>query len=137
MYVRVIGNLPEHEVSHDFLRSGNRFVLYVDERKDYFCTSMQETITKFVVSGWDVLYPVYQVAPITDTPNYVLKSDFDRTWTDPGLNLSLLYKNMLLIYFLILIILIFRDIRDKRYQKTEILNSYAFPFEKQNCREKI
>lgn len=71
--VRVTGVTPK--VTYEFLTI-NTFILYVEEKKEYYDTELGENVVEYVVNGWDVLYPAkHDDTPITSIPKYVLKRD--------------------------------------------------------------
>ena len=73
---RVTGATPESEITYDFLTTGNSFIMYVIEIKQYYDPNFSEEITEYVVDGWDVLYPAKHDSPITTIPRYILESDY-------------------------------------------------------------
>ena len=74
-YVVVSGIDIESELSYEFLTAGNSFVFYVVEKREYFSEELGENCTEYIVSGWDVLYPVKHNSPLTRVPKYILKND--------------------------------------------------------------
>ena len=74
-YVRLTGNTPN--VTYEFITI-NTFILYVEEKKEYYDTEINENVVEYVVSDWDVLYPAkHDDTPVTSIPNYVLKRDIN------------------------------------------------------------
>ena len=57
-YCMVTGVDLQSELKSSFLAAGNRFILYVVDKKQFFDAESGEDITEYIVDGWDVLYPV-------------------------------------------------------------------------------
>jgi hypothetical protein len=51
---------PERELRlrYEFMTANNRFIFYPIERKEYYSEELRESIVEYVVSDWDILYPV-------------------------------------------------------------------------------
>jgi len=69
----VEGQNPENEVNYDFLIAHNKYVLYVVEKKPYSFDG--EISVKYVVEGWDVLYPVKRDSLFIISPKNIFEGD--------------------------------------------------------------
>lgn len=74
-YCRLKGVELGSELSYDFLISGNNFIFYVVEKKQYYDEELGEEVTEYIVDGWDILYPVNRDSLFNFTPKYVIKND--------------------------------------------------------------
>ena len=52
--------VPQGDIglTQDFILGWNTFVFYVEERRVVYCELLRESVIEYVVSGWDVLYPI-------------------------------------------------------------------------------
>ena len=74
-FCRVTGVELERELSYQFLISGNHFVFYVVEKKQYYDYDLGDVVTEYIVDDWDVLYPVRRQSLFNTAPRYILYSD--------------------------------------------------------------
>ena len=59
IYCNIKGPTPNDLIlRYDFQISGNTYVFYVEERREFFDEEMNEPSLEYIVSGWDILYPV-------------------------------------------------------------------------------
>ena len=80
-YCNISGSNPLEELSlkYDFLIANNTYVFYVEERKEYYSEKMHEMVVEYVVSDWEILYPVRHgtIEGLLKSPNYILESDLE------------------------------------------------------------
>lgn len=81
-YCNIVGPSPltELDLKYDFLIEGNVYVFYVEERREYYSDVLGETVPEYLVSGWDILWPVRH-GPLFErlkSPGYILQSDLLR-----------------------------------------------------------
>jgi hypothetical protein len=59
-YCNIVGEMPFDELvfTRDFSLANNTFIFYIEERKDVYCELNQQDEIEYVVTGWDILYPV-------------------------------------------------------------------------------
>ncbi|MDR1687958.1 MAG: hypothetical protein LBS21_05020 [Clostridiales bacterium] len=50
--------LGELKPKYEFMTAGNTFVFYVEEKRTSFSEAINEDASEYVVSEWDILYPV-------------------------------------------------------------------------------
>jgi hypothetical protein len=64
-YFNVIGPNPfeEFSLSYDFYVSGNIYIFYITKKRRYYSEKMREDMLEYIVTGWDILYPVRRVCP--------------------------------------------------------------------------
>jgi hypothetical protein len=56
----IIGANPIRELNlkHEFEQGENTFIFYVEERREYFCEIMGVDVVEYIVTGWDILFPI-------------------------------------------------------------------------------
>jgi len=80
-YCNIIGPNPfdTFKLSHEFEMARNTFVFYVAEERRYYSEEMREEMLDYVVTGWDVLYPVIHgdisILSLFFTRKYMTKAD--------------------------------------------------------------
>lgn len=74
-FCRVSGIELEGKLAYEFLISDNYFVFYIVDKKEYVDSELEQHVTEYIASGWDVLYPVRRQALFVFAPQYVLVSD--------------------------------------------------------------
>jgi hypothetical protein len=77
-YCNIIGANPfsELNLSDDFVFSDNRYVFYIIEKRVYYSEELHEDCLEFVVSGWDILYPVnHGILNLLNSPKYITLAD--------------------------------------------------------------
>jgi hypothetical protein len=59
-YCNIIGADPFGELNlrYEFVMADNVFVFYITEKRKYYCEKMNMNMLEYVVTGWDILYPV-------------------------------------------------------------------------------
>ena len=59
-YCNVVGPTPfkELELRYDFVMADNTFVFYIEGKRVYYSEEIGLDVLEYVVTGWDVLYPV-------------------------------------------------------------------------------
>jgi len=59
-YCNIIGPTPfrELKLEHEFVMANNTFVFYIEEKREYYSEELSVVVLEYVVTGWDVLYPV-------------------------------------------------------------------------------
>lgn len=70
----------ELNLKHDFVMAENTYVFYVEKRNEYYSEELGETVVEYVVSDWDILYPVRHgnILGLLKSPKYILESDLDQ-----------------------------------------------------------
>lgn len=80
-FCNIIGSDPYEELNlnYEFFMADNTFVFYVEERKAYYSEEMKLDMVEYVVTGWDVLYPVKHgdLSGFLKTNKHIIKSDTD------------------------------------------------------------
>jgi hypothetical protein len=59
-YINIIGPSPFNtfKLSYNFETAGNTFIFYVKEKNIVHYEEMRENGIEYVITGWDILYPV-------------------------------------------------------------------------------
>ena len=59
-YCNVIGANPFEEFAfrYEFRLAKNTFIFYVEEKNVYYSKELAQNVTEYLVTGWDILYPV-------------------------------------------------------------------------------
>lgn len=67
------------DLKHDFVIADNTYIFHVVERNEVYSDELGEMITEYVVSGWDILYPVRHevIFGLLKSPKYILESDLN------------------------------------------------------------
>ncbi|MDO4788551.1 MAG: hypothetical protein Q4A19_05285 [Johnsonella sp.] len=80
-YCNIVGPIPwDYSLPYEFEISSNLFVFYVDEQREYYSEEIREEMLEYMVSGWDIIYPVHRdgysgIEFLVKSPKYILESD--------------------------------------------------------------
>lgn len=83
-HCNIIGPNPwDYPLLYEFKTSGNLFVFYVEEQKEYYSEEALQDMLEYTVSGWDIIYPVsrsnyFTTGSFLKSPKYILESDLRR-----------------------------------------------------------
>ena len=60
VFINIVGTSPfeDLEFSHEFVMSDNTYIFYIEERRDYYSEELKQDCVEYIVTGWDILYPV-------------------------------------------------------------------------------
>ena len=82
-YCVITGANPTAELglNYPFCVSKNNYIFYVEEKKEYCLEGDDGVYTEYIVSGWDILYPVRHESVLDLLPlsGHILQSDCSRT----------------------------------------------------------
>jgi len=77
-FCKITGSNPFEEVplSYEFSMAHNIFVFHVVEKKIFYSDEMKQDCVEYVVSGWDILYPVKHggLSGFLKPNNHIIKS---------------------------------------------------------------
>lgn len=81
-YCNIIGpdSWTKYSFPYEFSISDNLFIFYVEEKREYYSEETCEDMLEFVISDWDILYPVHHVnfwgwPKLFKSPKYLFESD--------------------------------------------------------------
>lgn len=59
-YCKITGANPQGDLklNYEFMTADNTYVFYITEKKEYYSEELKENCVEYVVSGWDILYPI-------------------------------------------------------------------------------
>jgi len=81
-FINIMGVDPiaELNLSYEFEMGHNTFIFYVDERIVSYSEFLGEDTIEYMVTGWDILYPVRRVPYTLISPRrYILETDMRRS----------------------------------------------------------
>jgi len=63
-FCNIIGPNPfeDLDLSYEFSMAQNTFIFYIEERREYYSEELKQDCIEYIVSGWDILYPVKHAA---------------------------------------------------------------------------
>jgi len=85
-YFNIIGPDPFDEIylRYDFEVSDNTFVFYITDKRIYYSEKMSMEMLEYVVTGWDILYPVtrnqYTETDLFGPKKYITEGDVNYGW---------------------------------------------------------
>ena len=77
-YCNIIGSNPFNElkIKYEFEIARNTFVFYVEEKRMSYSDAIAQDATEYVVTGWDILYPVKRDGfDLFGSKKYITKDD--------------------------------------------------------------
>ena len=82
-FINITGANPIGELmlSYEFEMGDNVFIFYVEERIDGYSEEMGQNTVEYVVTGWDILYPVRRFAFFSPR-RYIVETDVRRSARD-------------------------------------------------------
>jgi hypothetical protein len=78
-YCNIVGANPydELDLNDSIILADNSYIFYVVEKRQHYSEKMQQDIIEYVVSGWDIQYPVKHGSPfdVFISPKYITQND--------------------------------------------------------------
>ena len=82
-WCNIIGPSPyDLHLDYEFTVARNQYVFYVESVREYYSKEIQEHVTEYTVTGWDILYPVRRESMLTllKPPGCIIENDL---WKEP------------------------------------------------------
>jgi len=77
IYITGANPIAEHKLSYEFEMGRNTYIFYVEEKNEGHLDYLGLETTEYIVSGWDILYPVRRVTFISPR-RYITLADIRR-----------------------------------------------------------